>query len=79
MLKHPGPYLILPNHPAYADPPNLLARLLPYFQMRPVFLETNFQNPVMAPFAWISARHPRAGYGQGEPKRGNGPRRRRKR
>ncbi|HEY2909527.1 MAG TPA: 1-acyl-sn-glycerol-3-phosphate acyltransferase [Gemmataceae bacterium] len=53
VLKHPGPYLILPNHPAYADPPNLLARLFPYFKMRPVFLETNFQNPVMAPFAWI--------------------------
>jgi long-chain-fatty-acid--[acyl-carrier-protein] ligase len=52
-LRHPGPYLILPNHPAYADPPNLLARLWPYFHMRPVFLETNFQNPVLAPFAWL--------------------------
>lgn len=52
-LAHPGPYLVLPNHPAYADPPNLLARLFPYFKMRPLFLETNFQNPIMAPFAWI--------------------------
>lgn len=51
--KHPGPYLILPNHPAYADPPNLLTRLWPAFHMRPLFLETNFQNPVLAPFAWI--------------------------
>jgi long-chain-fatty-acid--[acyl-carrier-protein] ligase len=53
VLKKPGPYLILPNHPAYADPPNLLARLWPYFQMRPLFLETNFKNPVLAPFAWL--------------------------
>lgn len=51
--RRPGPYLILPNHPAYADPPNLLARLWPYFRMRPLFLETNFQNPVLAPFAWL--------------------------
>ena len=27
VLKRPGPYLIMPNHPAYADPPNLLVRL----------------------------------------------------
>ena len=51
--QRPGPYLILPNHPAYADPPNLLARLWPTFRMRPLFLETNFQNPVLAPFAWL--------------------------
>src|SRR5688500_1883592 len=49
----PGPYLILPNHPAYADPPNLLMKLWPSFKMRPLFLETNFHNPVLAPFAWI--------------------------
>lgn len=51
--KRPGPYLILPNHPAYADPPNLLTCLWPPFKMRPLFLETNFRNPVLAPFAWI--------------------------
>lgn len=51
--QHPGPYLILPNHPAYADPPNLLMKLWPSFKMRPLFLETNFHNPVLAPFAWI--------------------------
>src|SRR5438270_8465416 len=51
--KKPGPYLILPNHPAYADPPNLLVRLWPYFKMRPLFLETNFQNPILAPFGWL--------------------------
>ena len=36
VFRHPGPYLILPNHPAYSDPPNLLMRLWPAFQMRPL-------------------------------------------
>ncbi|MBX9583541.1 MAG: AMP-binding protein [Gemmataceae bacterium] len=49
VFRHPGPYLILPNHPALMDPPNLLVRLWPRFQMRPMLLETNFQNPVLAP------------------------------
>ncbi len=53
VFRHPGPYLILPNHPAYADPPNLLVRLWPWFKMRPMLLETNFQNPVLAPIAWL--------------------------
>ena len=53
VLKHPGPFLILPNHPAFAEPPNLIARLWPIFRMRPMLLETNFQNPVLAPFAWL--------------------------
>lgn len=39
-----GPYLILPNHPAFADPPNLLVRLWPLFKMRPLLLETNFKK-----------------------------------
>jgi long-chain-fatty-acid--[acyl-carrier-protein] ligase len=52
-LRHPGPYLILPNHPAYIDPPNLLVRLWPAFKMRPMLLETNFENPALAPFAWL--------------------------
>ncbi|MGL6073176.1 MAG: AMP-binding protein [Fimbriiglobus sp.] len=51
--QHPGPYLILPNHPAYADPPNVLVHLWPQFQMRPMLLETNFQNPFLAPFGWL--------------------------
>jgi acyl-CoA synthetase (AMP-forming)/AMP-acid ligase II/1-acyl-sn-glycerol-3-phosphate acyltransferase/acyl carrier protein len=50
---HPGPYLILPNHPAYADPPNVLALLWLRFRMRPMLLETNFQNPFLAPFGWL--------------------------
>lgn len=51
VLKLPGPYLILPNHPAFIEPPNLIVRLWPTFHMRPMLVETNFQNPVLAPFA----------------------------
>src|SRR5258707_15846568 len=51
--RRPGPYLILPNHPAFIDPPNVLVRLWPAFKMRPMFLETNFQNPLLAPFSWL--------------------------
>ncbi|MFO0847253.1 MAG: AMP-binding protein [Gemmataceae bacterium] len=51
--RHPGPYLVLPNHPAYADPPNILVALWPAFQFRPMLLETNFQNPFLAPFGWL--------------------------
>jgi len=52
-LKKPGPYLILPNHPAYMDPPNVLRALWSTFRMRPMLLETNFENPVLGPFAWF--------------------------
>jgi acyl-CoA synthetase (AMP-forming)/AMP-acid ligase II/1-acyl-sn-glycerol-3-phosphate acyltransferase/acyl carrier protein len=51
VLQRPGPYLILPNHPAFIEPPNLLIRLFPSFRMRPMLLETNFQSPILAPFA----------------------------
>ena len=50
----PGPYLILPNHPAYSDPPNLCLQLWPAFQFRPLALETNFQNPLLQPIGWLS-------------------------
>ncbi|MBN9119009.1 MAG: AMP-binding protein, partial [Planctomycetes bacterium] len=53
VLKRPGPYLIMPNHPAFTEPPNLLVRLWPIFKMRPLLLETNFQNPLFAPLAWL--------------------------
>jgi len=53
VLSLPEPYLILPNHPAYCDPPNVLARLWPKFKMRPMLLETNFQAPLLKQFAWI--------------------------
>ena len=53
VFKKPGPYLIMPNHPAFSDPPNLLVHLWPAFKMRPLLLETNFNNPVLAPFGWL--------------------------
>jgi long-chain-fatty-acid--[acyl-carrier-protein] ligase len=49
----PGPYLILPNHPAYTDPPNVIRALWGTFRMRPVLLETNFRSPLLAPFGWL--------------------------
>ncbi len=52
-LTLPGPYLILPNHTAYADPPNILTHLWLAFRMRPMLLETNFQNPLLAPFGYL--------------------------
>ncbi len=42
VLQVPGPYLILPNHPAYCDPPNVLVRLWPYFKMRPMLILDHF-------------------------------------
>ncbi len=53
VLKHPGPYLILPCHPAYTDPPNVIAHLWRTFNMRPMLLETNFESPLLAPLAWL--------------------------
>ena len=53
VLRRPGPYLILPNHPAFIDPPNVMIRLWPTFRFRPMLLETNFESPVLAPFAWL--------------------------
>lgn len=52
-VRKPGPYLILPNHPAYADPPILFAQLWPAFKMRPVLLESIFRHPLLAPFRWL--------------------------
>ncbi|MBY0460177.1 MAG: AMP-binding protein [Gemmataceae bacterium] len=53
VLKRPGPYLIMPNHPAFTDPPNLLVKLWPAFKMRPLLLETNFRSPLFAPVAFL--------------------------
>ena len=53
VLRRPGPYLLLPNHPAFIEPPYLLIRLWPTFKMRPMLLETNFESPILRPFAWI--------------------------
>jgi long-chain-fatty-acid--[acyl-carrier-protein] ligase len=51
--RQPGPYLILPNHPAFLDPPLLMAELWPVFHFRPMLLETNFQSPALAPLVPI--------------------------
>ncbi len=54
VFAKPGPYLILPNHPAYSDPPNLCVRLWPAFQFRPLALDTNFRSPLLRPIAWVA-------------------------
>src|SRR5262245_33678835 len=53
VFKKRGSYLILPNHPALADSPLIIAHLWPAFRARPLLLETNFQNPILAPFGWL--------------------------
>ncbi len=52
-LRHPGPYLILPNHPGYMDPPNVFRALWGKFRMRPMIKEIYFKSPFLAPFAWL--------------------------
>ena len=54
VFAKPGPYLILPNHPAYSDPPNLCLQLWPAFQFRPLALETNFKSPMLKPLGWMA-------------------------
>lgn len=44
-----GPVLVLPNHPAYCDPPLVLATLWPWLRVRPMLFEGSFQNPLLAP------------------------------
>jgi len=51
--RHPGPYLFLPNHPAYADPPIVVLQLWARYRIRPVLLETNFENPFLRPFPYL--------------------------
>jgi long-chain-fatty-acid--[acyl-carrier-protein] ligase len=41
--------LILPNHPAYIDPPVTFTTLWRIFQPRPLLYEGNFDNPVLFP------------------------------
>jgi long-chain-fatty-acid--[acyl-carrier-protein] ligase len=45
-----GPVLILPNHPAFVDPPVVFLSLWRIFQPRPLVFEGNFHNPVLYPF-----------------------------
>jgi len=51
--KGKGPFLILPNHPAFSDPVCVITAMWPRFKMRPMLLETNFENPLLAPFAFL--------------------------
>ncbi len=44
-----GPILVLPNHPAYIDPPIMLMVTFPLFHPRPLLFEDNFKNPVLYP------------------------------
>lgn len=44
-----GPVLVLPNHPAYMDPPNVLTQMFGYLAPRPLMFEGNFNNPVLYP------------------------------
>src|SRR4051812_23701193 len=45
-----GPILVLPNHPAYIDPPILLSTFYPVRNLRPLLYENNFQNPFLGGF-----------------------------
>jgi long-chain-fatty-acid--[acyl-carrier-protein] ligase len=53
VFRKPGPYLVLPNHPGYCDPPNIIVKLWPAFRFRPMLLETLFQNPILGPFSFL--------------------------
>ena len=56
VLKHPGPYLILPNHPAYIGPAERAHHGCSGRRSRcgRWLLETNFQNPILGPIAACS-------------------------
>src|SRR5207248_505058 len=49
----PGPFLVLPNHPGYMDPPAVLRALWGRLRVRPVLRETNFRSPFLAPLGWV--------------------------
>lgn len=53
VLAKPGPYLILPNHVGFTDPPNVYVHLWPLFDCRPVANEVNFGDPVLGTIAAI--------------------------
>jgi long-chain-fatty-acid--[acyl-carrier-protein] ligase len=45
----PGPFLLLPNHPGFIDPPLVLTALWPRFRPRPMVLARMFNNPLLYP------------------------------
>lgn len=49
----PGPYLLLPNHVGFTDPPNVYVHLWPAFNCRPVANEINFGDPFLGTIAAI--------------------------
>src|SRR5207248_7558635 len=51
--RRPGPFLVLPNHPGYMDPPAVLRALWGRLRVRPVLRETNFRSPFLAPLGWV--------------------------
>ncbi len=53
VLAKPGPYLVLPNHVGFTDPPNVIVHLWPMFDFRPVANEVNFGNPVLGAMAAV--------------------------
>ena len=44
-----GPCLVLPNHPAYIDPPLVISHVRMHEPLRPVVYEGTFRNPVLYP------------------------------
>lgn len=49
----PGPYLLLPNHVGFTDPPNVYVHLWRTFDFRPVANEVNFGDPILGTIAAI--------------------------
>jgi long-chain-fatty-acid--[acyl-carrier-protein] ligase len=45
--KLDGPILVLPNHPAFIDPPIVLTTLFPALHPRPLLFEGNFRTPLL--------------------------------
>ena len=45
-----GPVLVLPNHPAYIDPPLALAALWPTLKPRPLVFQTMYRHWFLWPF-----------------------------
>jgi long-chain-fatty-acid--[acyl-carrier-protein] ligase len=53
VLAKRGPYLVLPNHIGFTDPPNVYVHLWPLFRFRPVANEINFSDPILGTIAAI--------------------------
>ena len=48
-----GPILVLPNHPAYIDPPIVMSSLWPVLRPRPMVFAGMFNNPLLYPLIKI--------------------------